>query len=486
MVRVDRIGSVEFEAWLTTEPLGAGGDLATDMSTAIDDVGVGAGTLEPEARGGQRSPRSNAGSRARYRGRCLASAPRERPERPARPLTRVTRQWGGPCLAMAFAASCAGLASSPGGLNAAGVKEASAPAEGNPFPGAILYSNPEYAARVESTAATLGSSPLAEQARKVAHIPTAIWLSSISEVGRAGHWLDGALALQKSVGRPVVSVLVVHDLPNRDCAGRAAAGELTVQAGGEQTYRTRVIDPLARELKARPQQRIVVLLEPDSLPNLVTNLDDRRCADSAAVYKRSLAYAIAALFAPNVSVYLDVGHAGWLGWRGTRGSIAELYKGVLADAGGDQKIRGFFTNVSNFNVLQGRENLKLEPSNPCPDEWTYVQELAESMRLAGIKHKGYIIDTGRGGRDGIRTQWGNWCNVKGAGLGPLPRAAPAPLLDAFLWVRPPGESDGTSNPRAPHFDRACASPDAAPGAPEAGQWFPSYFVELVKNANPPF
>jgi cellulose 1,4-beta-cellobiosidase len=188
---------------------------------------------------------------------------------------------------------------------------------------------------------------------------------------------------------------------------------------------------------------------------------------------------------PNVSLYLDAAHAGWLGWTGNRGAIVEVYKQILDAAGGADKIRGFFTNVANYNALRGRENLKLEPTNPCHDEATYVRELAETLMWAGIKHKGYIIDTSRNGRDGVRSKWGNWCNVRGAGLGERPRAAPTPLVDAYYWVKPPGDSDGTADASATRFDENCHSTDAAPGAPEAGQWFPTYFKELVKNANPP-
>lgn len=210
-----------------------------------------------------------------------------------------------------------------------------------------------------------------------------------------------------------------------------------------------------------------------------------KCAASDQAYRGSIAYAISKLAAPNVSLYLDAAHAGWLGWDGNRAKIARIYQEVLEAAGGVDKVRGFFTNVSNFNVLRGGDGHKLEASNPCPDELTYVSKLAETLLWAKIPGKGFIIDTGRGGRGGIRAKWGSWCNVHGAGFGERPRAAPTPLVDAYLWVKPPGESDGTSDPSAPRFDAMCASADAAPGAPEAGQWFASYFLDLVKNANPP-
>jgi cellulose 1,4-beta-cellobiosidase len=94
----------------------------------------------------------------------------------------------------------------------------------------------------------------------------------------------------------------------------------------------------------------------------------------------------------------------------------------------------------------------------------------------------FIVDTGRAGVPKARSGAGSWCNVAAAGLGPEPQASPSPLVDAYVWVKPPGESDGTSDPASPRFDKTCAGPDAAPGAPEAGKWFQSYFAALVDHA----
>jgi cellulose 1,4-beta-cellobiosidase len=95
-----------------------------------------------------------------------------------------------------------------------------------------------------------------------------------------------------------------------------------------------------------------------------------------------------------------------------------------------------------------------------------------------------LVDTARNGRGGIRTKWGNWCNIRGAGLGERPRASPSSGIDAYYWIKPPGESDGISDPTAPRYDVMCSSSDSVAGAPQAGQWFASYFADLVKNANP--
>src|SRR5690606_31687518 len=121
--------------------------------------------------------------------------------------------------------------------------------------------------------------------------------------------------------------------------------------------------------------RIVAILEPDSLPNVATNLNVPHCAASQELYKNSVAYAISKLSLPNVHLYMDAAHAGWLGWDGNRNTIAKIFKEVLDMAGGPDRIRGFATNVSNYNALDGDWGKKLEPSNPCPNEHTYVEKL---------------------------------------------------------------------------------------------------------------
>lgn len=352
----------------------------------------------------------------------------------------------------------------------------------NPFQGAEFYVNPEYAKKVDSAIAKNGQ-VVAGLARLKGQ-PTALWLDTIAATARIPEQLKDAARQSEAKGKPVVPVFVVYDLPNRDCAAKASAGELSIEAQGEARYRTEFIDTIARHFASMPNQRIVAILEPDSLPNLVTNLEVEKCAVSAQVYKHSVAYAIAKLSLPNVFVYLDAAHAGWLGWDNNRNGMAEVFKEVLQLAGGADRIRGFATNVANYNALQGEFGLKLEPTTPTPNELMYVQKLAESLAQQGITNKTFLIDTSRNGQAEIRTKWGSWCNVRGAGLGERPTVAPAPLVDAYFWVKPPGESDGTADPKAARFDENCASADATPGAPEAGQWFESYFLELVRRAQP--
>jgi cellulose 1,4-beta-cellobiosidase len=341
--------------------------------------------------------------------------------------------------------------------------------------------NPEYVAKVEATAKANPKD--ADAIRKVAAIPTSVWLDTIASVSRIPKILELAEKQQAETKKTMLSVFVVYDLPNRDCSAKAAAGELDLAKGGEERYKTEFIDKIAEAFAAHPNQRIVAILEPDSLPNLATNLNVPKCAASDAAYRKSTAYAISKLNLPNVSIYLDAAHAGWLGWGSNSQKIAAIFKDVLTQAGGANKIRGFATNVSNYNTVSGKDGKKLGPANPCPDEESYVKQLSAALTKEGISGKHFIIDTARNGKV-VRGSWSSWCNIKGAGLGPRPQAAPMPLVDAYVWVKPPGESDGTTDEKSARFDHGCKSVDSMPNAPEGGQWFTEHFLEMVRNAEP--
>jgi cellulose 1,4-beta-cellobiosidase len=94
-------------------------------------------------------------------------------------------------------------------------------------------------------------------------------------------------------------VFILYDMPNRDCSAKASAGELSVEDSGVARTKTEYVDAIARQLRARPAQRVVLVLEPDSLANLATNLEVPKCKASEQAYKDSVAYAITALSTPN-------------------------------------------------------------------------------------------------------------------------------------------------------------------------------------------
>ncbi len=353
----------------------------------------------------------------------------------------------------------------------------------NPFKGVRFFLNPEYTASVEATAKNHPDE--AERIRKVAQYPTGVWLSDLKAVENLKGWLDEAKKQQDASGVPTMTLIVVYNLPERDCSAESSAGELTVENNGEARYRTEFIDPITAQLKAHPDQPIAIILEPDSLGNMATNMAIPKCQKARSIYRNGIVYAIKSFHLPNVSVYLDAAHAGWLGWDDNRAKVAKVFKQVLSEAGGPQMIRGFATNVSNYTNLSNRDGAVLEPSNPCPNELTYVKTMRKTLEMHGFKNHGFIIDTSRNGKGHIRSKWGDWCNIKGAGLGERPRAEPEPGIDAYWWVKPPGESDGSSDRNGPRFDEMCGGASAAQNAPQAGKWFEAYFMDLVHNANPP-
>jgi cellulose 1,4-beta-cellobiosidase len=355
-----------------------------------------------------------------------------------------------------------------------------AAAQENPFEGANFYVNPDYAAAVASAPGTDPGD--AARFAQVATNATAVWFDSIASTAQATRYLDDAAVKQGSSVAPVVATFVIYDLPNRDCSALAAAGELAVQSNGEARYKSEFIGPIASAFRAHPSVRIVAIIEPDSLGNLVTNLDKPKCKEAEGAYERSIAYAIQALSMPNVWVYLDAAHAGWLGWNGNRDKAASLFAEVMTSAGGQEKVRGFAINVSNYDPVHALPGKSRFPGNPSKDEATYIERLTESLARVGVRGKTFVIDTSR---NGALTSGESWCNAGGAGLGERPRASPMPLVDAYYWVKPPGESDGVSDPSAPRYDAACGSKVSKPGAPQGGVFFSSYFADLVANANPP-
>src|SRR5690606_20282662 len=125
--------------------------------------------------------------------------------------------------------------------------------------------------------------------------------------------LDLALA-QKQPGVPITATIVIYDLPGRDCAALASNGELPLSQEGLQRYKTEYIDAIT-EVLAKPKFqdiRIVTVIEPDGLPNLVTNLSDPECAqaNSSGIQVEAVQYALDELHAiPNVYIYMDIAHS---------------------------------------------------------------------------------------------------------------------------------------------------------------------------------
>ncbi|MDQ0957698.1 MULTISPECIES: glycoside hydrolase family 6 protein [unclassified Streptomyces] len=410
----------------------------------------------------------------------------------------------------------------------------------NPYAGAKVYVNPEWSA---NAAAEPGGSRVSNQ-------PTGIWLDRIAAInGAGGHMglrahLDAALA-QKGSGEEVVQ-LVVYDLPGRDCSALASNGELGPTEIDK--YKTQFIDPIAAILSDSKYAglRIVTTVEIDSLPNLVTNTGSRPTATPACDvmkangnYVKGVGYALKKLGAiPNVYNYIDAGHHGWLGWDDNFVPSAQImYQAATAEGATVDDVHGFITNTANYSALK-ENNFTINDQvagksvreskwvdwNRYTDELSYAQAFRNQLVTTGFRSNiGMLIDTSRngwggsarpagpgattsvdtyvnGGRYDRRIHVGNWCNQSGAGLGERPKAAPAAGIDAYVWMKPPGESDGASsvipNDEGKGFDRMCdptytgnprngnSMSGSLGNAPLSGRWFSAQFQQLMQNAYP--
>lgn len=356
-------------------------------------------------------------------------------------------------------------------------------AAGNPFEGYEIFASPYYAAEVAAAAANITDSTLAGKAASVANIPTFTWFDQVAKVPTLGTYLANATALQTSSGNKQIVPIVVYDLPDRDCAASASNGEFSIADNGEANYKD-YIDQLVAQIKQYPDVRVVAVIEPDSLANLVTNLSVEKCANAQTTYLACVNYAIEQLATVNVYMYLDAGHAGWLGWPANLSPAATLFTQVYQNAGSSPFVRGLATNVANYNALVASSPDPITQGNPNYDESLYINALAPVIHSAGFPAQ-FIVDQGRAGVQNIRAAWGDWCNVKGAGFGTQPTTDTGDsLIDAIVWVKPGGECDGTSNSSSPRYDPHCSLSDATVPAPEAGTWFQTYFETLVSAANP--
>lgn len=424
----------------------------------------------------------------------------------------------------------------------------------NPFIGATFYRNVDYVTSVNAAADLQSDALLGQQMKRVAKYPTFLWLDTIAAIhgtggyvrGLAGH-LDQALAQ----GASAIGI-VIYNLPNRDGSALASNGELLIAQNGLNRYKTEYIDAIYNII-SQPQYanlRIVMVIEPDSLPNLITNLSFPKVAEAntTGAYVQGVQYAVGTLRSlTNTYAYIDVAHAGWLGWPNNLNPFVTLLKQVgMGITGGNAKVDGFISNTANYNVfiepfLTANQQIGGQPVRSLPVFYDYndhidEQHFATALRSALITGTnayptsiGLLIDTSRNGWGGPnrptaaststvlstfvrastldrRIHKGNWGNQSGAGIGARPVATPFANYDAFVWVKPPGESDGSSslipvgpeNPDGKGFDRMCdptyqgnslngnQPTGALPNAPVAGRWFQSQFVELVRNAYPAF
>jgi endoglucanase len=283
--------------------------------------------------------------------------------------------------------------------------------------GARIWRNPDSPARRQADAWRNSRPSDASMMDRIASQPIAQWI---------GGWTGDVRShvrniVSRAANDGTVPVFVAYNIPHRDCGGYSASGAQSTAAG----YRSWIRDVAAGLAGGRS----VVVLEPDAVAQMT-------CLPASGQEERLalLRDAVELLKAAGAAVYIDAGNARWVG---AADMAARLRRAAI------DKADGFSLNVSNFigtaaNVAYGE---------------------AVSARLSG-KH--FIIDTSRNGMGGPSD--GQWCNPPGQALGHAPTTRTGHrLVDAYLWIKYPGESDGPCN-----------------GGPSAGSWWPEYALGLAQ------
>lgn len=244
--------------------------------------------------------------------------------------------------------------------------------------------------------------------RRIADVPKAIWL---------GDWftdLDAIVSDARAKGE--TPVFILYNAIKRDLGGFSAGGAANLAAYFEW------IDNYVRKIG---NLSTIVVLEPDALPHM-----PEMSADEQGLRVQMLQGALSRIRTnQNAKVYLDAGHSYWLSVEQTTQMLNKI---------GVNLFDGFSLNVSNR-----RPNAELINFGKAVS--------------AQVGNKHFIIDTSRNG-----VPQTEWCNPPGEKLGTLPTFDTGePLCDAFLWLKYPGESDGTCN-----------------GGPAAGQLWIQRAIEL--------
>nr|WP_229871480.1 glycoside hydrolase family 6 protein [Streptomyces longisporoflavus] len=291
-------------------------------------------------------------------------------------------------------------------------------------PGGGFWVEPDSAAARQVTAwRSQGRAADARLIERIAGRPQAVWLHSPGPGPVVRAVTEAATAAGQT------AVLVAYFIPDRDCGDYSGGGAADAAA-----YR-RWIDEFAAGIGDRAAY---VVVEPDAVAQEVTG-----CAKADAEERYGLlAHAVDRIKArPNTKVYLDAGNSSWI--PDEQRLLAPLRRS------GIDKADGFALNVSNYRT--------------DAESTAYGHRLAGA--LGGAKH--FVVDSSRNGNGPYIGEGGEtWCNPPGRALGTPPTTATGdPALDAYLWIKRPGESDGTCR-----------------GGPRAGEWWPEYALGLASRA----
>ncbi|MEU5534848.1 glycoside hydrolase family 6 protein [Streptomyces sp. NPDC020362] len=238
-------------------------------------------------------------------------------------------------------------------------------------------------------------------ASRIADRPAAVWFADPGPDTVAAR-VRAVTAGAAAEGR--VPVLVPYAIPGRDCGGASRGGAPDLAAYDAW------IDAFARGLGSG---EVIVILEPDSIALSGCLSDAARAARFASLARAGRTLKAAN---PRARVYFDAGHSGW--------NPPEKQAALLREAGA-ASFDGIFSNVSNFRTTA--------------DEIAYDRRVLDA--LGGSASLGAVIDTSRNGNGAPPD--GRWCDPAGRRIGRAPTLDTGEArIDAYLWVKLPGESDG--------------------------------------------
>ncbi|KAF2781307.1 endoglucanase [Streptomyces sp. OM5714] len=259
-------------------------------------------------------------------------------------------------------------------------------------------------------------------ASRIADQPAAVWFADHTPATITAR-VRAVTAAGAAQGR--VPVLVPYAIPDRDCGGHSEGGAPDLDAYDAW------IDRFAAGLGPG---EVIVVLEPDS----VAQSECLSAGDRADRFA-SLARAGRVLkdAGPRTRVYYDAGHSGWHAPAKQAGWLEQ------AGAASADSSDGVFSNVSNFHATA--------------DEIAYDRAVLDA--LGGPATLGAVIDTSRNGNGAPPD--GEWCDPAGRRIGRAPTLSTGMgRIDAYLWVKLPGESDGCKG--------------------EPGTFTPSYAYDLAR------
>lgn len=283
----------------------------------------------------------------------------------------------------------------------------------------------------QSNAATDLALLKAEASPNPTQVKAQDYIASQSQAYWFGEWSGDISSAAKKHSDAVnregaTATSVLYYIPYRDCGNYGAGGARASE------YRLWV----QRYAAAIAQTPTLVILEPGAI--LFTE-----CLSPELLRERYdlIQFAIKEL-KRNVRtrVYVDAGHPGWF-------TVEEAVK-RLKLAGSDLA-DGFVLNISNHYSTEANVS--------------YGNQIS-----AALGGKSFIIDTSRNGK-GPNTADFSSCNSPDRGLGSAPILKPSGLnkVDAFLWIKRPGESDGACN-----------------GGPNAGLFWRQAALQLYLNSVP--